>query len=48
MTITLIMLNLAMSLPAVTVLAIATRLVLRAGSDTEDGEGRADWRGPFR
>ena len=48
MTMTVIMLNLAMSLPAVVVLIAAPVLALRLCPDTPGEEGRADWRGPFR
>lgn len=47
MTTTVIMLNVAMSLPAVVVLSTAAVLVLRQGPETHEEEGRADWRGPF-
>lgn len=46
MTTTAIILNLAMSLPAVVVLIAVTLLVLRTGPDSPP-EGRADGRGPF-
>lgn len=42
---TVIILNLAMSLPAVFVLIAAVPFVLRPGPEPA-GEGRADWRGP--
>lgn len=48
MTVTVIMLNLAMSLPAVAVLMATWLIVLRPGPDPRDEEGRADWRGLFR
>ena len=50
MTMTVIILNLAMSLPAVMVLIGAAMLVLRSCPETPGEEGRADsdWRGPFR
>jgi hypothetical protein len=44
---TAIILNLAMSLPAMVVLAAAAVLVLRGCPDSRGEEGRADWRGPF-
>ena len=47
MTMTVIMLNLAMSLPAVVVLIAAPVLALRLCPETPGEEGRADWRGPF-
>ena len=50
MTMTVIILNLAMSLPAVLVQIGAPMLVLRACPETPGEEGRADydWRGPSR
>lgn len=48
MTATAIILNLAMSLPAVVVLSVTAVLVLRTGPEKPDQEGRADWRGPSR
>jgi hypothetical protein len=47
MTTTVVMLNLAMSLPALVVLIAAAVHVLRPGPDPPGEEGRADWRGPF-
>lgn len=44
---TVIILNLAMSLPAVIVLTAAAVLVLRSRPDPPGEEGRADGRGPF-
>jgi len=46
MTTTVIILNLAMSLPALVVLIAAAAVVLRPGPDPPGEEGRADWRGP--
>jgi hypothetical protein len=43
-----IMLNLAMSLPALCVLIGVALVVLRPGPDPPSEEGRADRRGPFR
>lgn len=48
MTTTAIILNLAMSLPAVGVLVVTALLVLRPAPGSSDEEGRADWRGPSR
>lgn len=48
MTNTVIILNLAMSVPAVLVLIATALCVLRLCPATPGEEGRADWRGPFR
>jgi hypothetical protein len=48
MTTTILILNLAMSLPALAVVGITLRFVLRPWPGPSNGEGRADWRGPFR
>jgi hypothetical protein len=48
MTVTALILNLAMSLSATVVLVATAAVVLRAGPDPPNGDGRADWRGPFR
>ena len=47
MTMTVIMLNLAMSLPAVAGLIATAVLVWRLCPPGPWQEGRADWRGPF-
>jgi hypothetical protein len=47
MTMTVIILNLAMSLPALVALIAAALLVLRLCPENPGREGRADWRGPF-
>ena len=47
MTMTVIILNLAMSLPAVGVLIVTAILVWRLCPAGPSEEGRADWRGPF-
>ena len=46
MTTTVLVLNLAMSLPAALVLIVTALLVFRALPDPPE-EGRADWRGLF-
>jgi len=48
MTITVIILNLAMSVPAVLVLIGTALFVLRQCPAVPGEAGRADWRGPFR
>lgn len=48
MTTTVIMLNLAMSLPAALLLIGASLFVIRTAPDPPGEEGRADWRGFFR
>jgi hypothetical protein len=45
MTTIVIVLNLAMALPAAAML-LATAVLVRAWPDNPGGEGRADWRGP--
>jgi hypothetical protein len=47
MTMTVIILNLAMWLPAVFVLMAAAARGMRPGPDLPIEEGRAEWRGPF-
>jgi hypothetical protein len=47
MTTTVIILNLAMWLPALVVLIAAAARALRPGPHPPGEEGRADWRGPF-
>ena len=47
MTMTVIVLNLAMSLPAALVLMATVLLVIRGEPDPPREERRADWRGPF-
>ncbi len=47
MTMTVVILNLAMSQPAAVVLIAAGVLVWRLCPDSLGEEGRADWRGPF-
>ena len=47
MTMTVIMLNLAMSLPAALALMATAPSVLRTAPDPSTEVGRADWRGPF-
>lgn len=46
MTMTVIVLNLAMALPAAAILIVAGVLVQRLCPDPPGEEGRADWRGP--
>lgn len=48
MTMVVIMLNLAMVVPAALVLVAVAVLMPRLSSEVADEEGRADWRGPFR
>jgi hypothetical protein len=48
MTMTVILLNLAMSVPAALVFLVLVLLVLRPRPGIADEEGRADWRGPPR
>jgi hypothetical protein len=48
MTTMVIMLNLAMAVPAVLVLVATAVLVRLSSPDEGDEGGRADWRGPFR
>jgi hypothetical protein len=48
MTTTVLILNLAMSLRALAVLGITALVILRQSPGSQGGEGRADWRGPFR
>jgi hypothetical protein len=45
---TVILLNLAMSLPAALAFLVLVLLVLRPWLGTPGEEGRADWRGPSR
>jgi len=48
MTTMVIMLNLAMALPATLVLVATAVLLSRSSPDEAEEEGRADGRGPFR
>jgi hypothetical protein len=48
MTTTVLVLNMAMSVPAVLVLMVTALFVLRLGPAPAGGEGRAGWRGPLR
>jgi hypothetical protein len=48
MTTTVLILNLAMSLPALAVLGMTALVVLRQPPGSQRWEGRADWRGPLR
>jgi hypothetical protein len=48
MTTTVILLNMAMAVPAALVFAALALLVVRPCPDMPGEEGRADWRGPSR
>jgi len=48
MTMVVIMLNLAMVVPAALVLVAVAVVMPRLSNEVADEEGRADWRGPSR